>query len=71
MKTCSLDDFITEMQPWLDNDHIRKAYLDEQGHFVLQFQDAMQKVYNINDCNREHVEEILKDLAHRGIVTTA
>jgi hypothetical protein len=59
------------MQPWLDNDHIRKAYLNKQGHFVLQFQDAMEKVYIIDDCNRNHIDKILKDLADRGISTTA
>lgn len=71
MKTCSLDDFMNEMQPWLDREHIRKAYMNEQGHFVIQFEDAMEKVYNIDDCNREHIEEILKDLAGKGIITSA
>ena len=71
MKTCNLDDFMTEMQPWLDNNHIRKAHLDENGHFVLHFQDGMKNIYNIDDCTRGHVEQILKDLAGRGISTTA
>ncbi len=71
MKTCSLDDFMNEMQPWLDREHIRKAYINEHGHFVIQFEDAMEKVYNIDDCNREHIEEILKDLADKGIITSA
>ncbi len=71
MKTCSLDDFMTEMQPWLDNDHIRKAYINEDGHFILKFRDGMKNVYNIDDCSRDHIEEILKDLAGRGIATTA
>jgi hypothetical protein len=69
MKTCSLDDFMAEMQPWLDTDHLRNAHLNEHGHFVLQFQDGMQKVYDIDDCNLEHVRKILKDLAARGIST--
>ena len=60
-----------EMQPWLDNDHIRKAHLDDKGHFVLHFQDGMKNVYDVDDCSHGHVEQILKDLAARGISTTA
>lgn len=71
MQTCSLDDFLTEMQPWLDKDHLRKAHLDEHGHFVLYFQDGMKKIYNIDDCTRDHVEQILQDLAKQGIATSA
>ncbi len=71
MKTCNLDDFLTELQPWLDNNHIRKAHVDEQGHFVLLFRDGMKNVYNIDDCNRSHIDKILKDLASRGISTSA
>lgn len=71
MKTCSLDDFLTEMQPWLENDYIRKAHLDDNGHFVLLFRDGMKNLYNIDDCNQGHIDQILKDLAARGIATTA
>ncbi|MEN8258926.1 MAG: hypothetical protein ABFS09_13785 [Thermodesulfobacteriota bacterium] len=71
MKRCSLDDFMTELEPWLNNDHIRKAQVDEQGHFVLHFRDGMKNVYNIDDCNREHIAKILDDLGAKGIATTA
>ena len=71
MKTCNLDDFMTEMQPWLDSDHIRKAYLDDKGHFTLRFRDGMKNVYNIDDCSKGHIDEILKDLTKRGIATAA
>lgn len=71
MKTCNLDDFMAELNPWLDNDHIRKAYLDDNGHFVLRFRDGMKNIYNIDDCSNGHIKEILKDLAKRGIATTA
>ena len=71
MKTCSLDDFLTEMKPWLDNDYIRKAHVDENDHFVLHFRDGMKNVYSIDDCNRSHIDQILKDLADKGIPTTS
>ena len=67
MKTCSLNDFMTEIKPWLDTDHIREAHLDDKGHFILQFLDGMKNVYHIDDCNAEQIKEILKDLKSKGI----
>lgn len=70
MKTCSLIDFLEELKPWLDKDHIRKAEIDEKGHFILHFLDGMKNVYNIDDCNREQINKILKDLKGKGIQTS-
>ncbi len=69
MKTCSLNDFMAEMQPWLDKDHIRGAEIDEKGHFILHFLDGMKNVYIIDDCNREQINQVLKDLKTKGIAT--
>jgi hypothetical protein len=69
MKTCSLNDFMKELTPWLDKDHIRKAYVDDQGHFVLHFVDGMKNVYHIDDCNKSQVDKVLKDLAAKGVKT--
>ena len=67
MKTCSLNDFMSELTPWLDKDHIRKVDLDDKGHFVVHFMDGMKNVYDIDDCNREQVSKVLADLKARGI----
>ena len=67
MKTCSLQDFIDELKPWLDKDHIRSAAIDEQGHMVLHFMDGMKNVYQIDDCNREQVGKVLGELRKKGI----
>ena len=67
MKTCSLNDFMTEINPWLDRDYIREAHLDDNGHFVLVFVDGMKNVYHIDDCNEAQVKEVLKDLKSKGI----
>jgi len=67
MKKCSLDDFMTEMKPWLDSNHIKKAHLDEDGHFVLHFIDGMKNVYDIDDCNKAQINKVLKDLQTKGI----
>ena len=34
METCSLSDFMRVLNPWLDAEHIRRAYLDDKGNFV-------------------------------------
>ena len=67
MKTCSLNDFMEEIKPWLDTDHIREAHLDDKGHFVLQFLDGMKNVYHVDDCNEAQIKDVIKDLKSRGI----
>ncbi len=66
-KSCSLHDFMEELAPWLDRDHIKNAHLDDQGRLVLFFLDGMRHVYAINDCNRAQVEQVLQELRKKGI----
>ena len=70
MKTCSLNDFMEEINPWLDKDYIREAHVDDKGHFVLRFRDGMKNVYYIDDCNEAQVKKVLKDLQKKGIPVT-
>lgn len=67
MKSCSLNDFINEITPWLDKDYIQAAGCDDSGHFVLQFLDGTKNVYIIDDCNQEQVTAVLDDLKGKGI----
>lgn len=67
METCCLKDFMEELKPWLDNDHIRKVHINEKGHFILYFRDGMKNVYSIDDCNRSQITEVLKTLKNKGI----
>jgi hypothetical protein len=67
MKTCNLYDFMKSLSPWLDDDYIRKACLDENGHFALMFTDGVKNVYHIEDCEKSQLEEILEDLKKRCI----
>lgn len=67
MKTCNLSDFMQALNPWLDDDYIRKAYLDDNGHFVLLFMDGVKNVYNIEDCETSQLKAILEDLAKKGV----
>jgi hypothetical protein len=57
-----------ELKPWLDKNHIRKALLDEKGHFVVHFVDGMKNVYHVDDCNEAQIKDVLKNLKAKGIV---
>ena len=70
MKTCSLNNFLEELTPWLASDYIRQAELDDNGHFVLHFTDGTRNVYQIDDCNASQVKSVLKDLEAKGIKIT-
>lgn len=71
MKTCSLQDFIEELKPWLDRDHIRRAELDDRGRFTLYFVDGMKNVYAVDDCNAVQIHEVLKTLREKGVEVEA
>jgi hypothetical protein len=67
MKTCNLSDFMSSLTPWLNDDYIRKAYLDDKGHFVLVFKDGIKNVYRIEDCSKSQLEAIIEDLKNKGV----
>jgi len=67
MKTCSLDDFMTALKPWLSKNYIRKAYINSNGDFVLHFLDNVTDVYHIDDCDERQIKELLLDLKHKGV----
>ena len=67
MKSCSINEFMKELAPWLDRDYVREARLNEDGHVVLRFQDGVSDVFRIDDCTKEQIDEIFRDLKDRGI----
>ena len=67
MKTCSLSDFMKALTPWLDDDYIRKAYVDDNGYFVLLFTDGVKNVFHIENCDNSRLRVILEDLKKKGI----
>ncbi len=71
MKTCSLHDFMKELNPWLDKDHIRQVHVDDQERFVVYFVDGMKNVYHIDDCNKSQIDDVLKNLTTKGVATKA
>jgi hypothetical protein len=59
-----------ELKPWLDNDHIKEAFIDNKGHLALMFRDGTKNVYVIDDCNVPQVKAVLQDLKDKGIPVT-
>ena len=55
------------LRPWLSSSYIRKAYLDENGHFVLIFTDGIRDVYRIDDCDEAQLKHILEDMQREGV----
>ena len=67
MKICRLNDFMESVQPWISEQYIRKAYLDDNGDFVLAFNDGVKNVYRVEDCTREQLIDVLKEMKQQGI----
>ena len=67
METCSLNNFIEEMKPWLSGDYIREVYLDEKGNVIVEFLDGVRNGYSIDDCTLAEVKAALKDLKEKGL----
>lgn len=67
MKTCNLQDFMEELRPWLDKDHIKNAILSGDGRLTLHFTDGMKNVYSIDDCNAAQMQDVLNTLKGSGI----
>ena len=67
MEVCKLMDFMTVLKPWLDDDYLAEAYVNDKKEVVLQFTDGVKKVYRIDDCTIHQLVEVLEDLKKRGI----
>lgn len=66
-KTCTLNEFMMAVKPWISEEYIHKAYLDDDGNLVLDFRDGVKNVYQIDDCSAGQIKTILKDLRKSGI----
>ncbi len=67
MKQCSLHDFMEELKPWLDTNHIRSAELTGGDRLTLHFLDGMKNVYRIDDCNEKQIRAVVGELKKQGI----
>ncbi len=60
---------MAELTPWLDKNYIKRAFMDIERRFVLEFNDGTKNVYLIDDCTEDQIKNVLKDLKKKGIVT--
>ena len=67
METCSFVDFFQTLKPWIDDDYIRKGYLDAKGNFRLFFTDGGEKAYRIDDCSESRLKEVYELMIKKGI----
>lgn len=67
MEACSFIDFINVLKPWLNDDYIRRAGLDEDGNFRLQFVDGGVKLYRVDDCAGDQIKNVIAMLQENGI----
>ncbi len=67
MKECSLNNFLDEVGPWLNDQFIHKAEADGKGNFLLHFLDGTKHAYAISDCNEREVTLVLDNLKSKGI----
>ncbi len=67
MKQCSLNDFMEELKPWLDKNHILCAELSGGDRLTIYFLDGMKNVYQIDDCNGKQILAVVSDLRKKGI----
>jgi len=67
METCSLSEFMKAIDPWLTKDYIRKACLDDHGHFRLTFTDGVINTYDIDDCTKSQLKSVLIELKLKGV----
>jgi len=67
MKTCSLNDFLESVKPWLSDEYIRSVHLDENEDLILEFTDGVKNAYHIEDCDLYQIKEILMDFKKKGI----
>jgi hypothetical protein len=67
MKTCTLNDFMEGIKPWVSVEYIRDVHIDEKDNFVVRFLDGVKNVYRITNCTREQLLAILSEFKAEGI----
>ena len=67
MNTCTFNDFMQMLKPWLNNDYIREVGLGNKGNVTLWFVDGGYQTYQIDDCTSEQLENTIEQIKKHGI----
>jgi hypothetical protein len=55
------------LKPWLNDDYIQHARLDEKGNFTLTFVDGGQKGYQVDDCTDAQLKDAIELLKKNDV----
>lgn len=67
MKTCTFINFMQALEPWLNDDYIQQARLDDKGNFTLTLVDGGQKVFHVDDCTAGQLKNVVELLKKNGV----
>ena len=67
MNSCSLNEFMLSLKPWLNKDYVRSAFLDQKGCLRLCFVDGGSQSYRIENCSRNELQDVIGMLEDHGI----
>ena len=67
MKTCTFINFMQALEPWLNDDYIQQARLDDKGNFTLTLVDGGQKVYHVDDCTAAQLKGVVELMKKNGV----
>jgi len=67
METCTFINFMQALEPWLNDDYIQQARLDDKGNFTLTLVDGGQKVYHVDDCTAGQLKNVVELLKKNGV----
>ena len=68
MTACTFVDFMQVLKPWLNDDYIYQARLDDKGNFTLIFVDGGQKNYRVDDCTAAQLKDVVELMKKNGVV---
>ena len=67
MEQCTFVDFMQTLKPWLNDDYIQHARVDDKGNFTLTFVNGGQKSYQVDDCTAVQLKDAIELLKKNDV----
>ena len=67
MDTCRFLDLMQALKPWLNEDYVQHARLNESGDFTLTFVNGGQQNYRIDSCTVAQLRDALELLSENDV----
>ena len=55
------------LEPWLNNDYVKSAFLDKKGCLRLCYVDGGSQSYRVGNCSRVQLQGVIDMLKDHGI----